>query len=481
MATGWISRRAELAAGSIRQRLLWLLSLPMLSLLAVSVWTDYRTAIEPALTAYDQGLADLALALAAHARVVDGKTRLDLPPAAISMLRSDRYDDIYYRVNDPDGTFAAGDQVMPSVPAPTDHVPTFIDQRAGDEPLRMVVYRASAAGGDITVQVAETLRKREHLAHRILLTVALPNVALMLGTLALVYFGVRLGLRPLERLRRDIESRSANDLTPLSESGVSDELRPLVGSLNRLLGLVLDSAEAQKRFVANAAHQLRTPLAGLQAQLDLIAHEALPEDTRPRVRLSQEAARRLTHLINQLLALAKAEPSANIAHVMHAVDLRDVVENAASTHLDRALAKDIDIGFEAQEAPIEGATWLLREATDNLIDNAVQYTPNGGRITVRSGVEGESSYLEVEDNGPGIAPEERRRVFDRFYRVPGSAGPGSGLGLAIVREIADLHNATIDVDTGANGVGLRIRISFPRIDRPAAPAVSARRIPARVD
>jgi two-component system sensor histidine kinase TctE len=230
--------------------------------------------------------------------------------------------------------------------------------------------------------------------------------------------------------------------------------------LNRLLHLVRASSESQKRFLADAAHQLRTPLAGLQTHLEVIPLERIPEDIRPRLLFAQEAVRRLAHMAHQLLALARAEPSGNLVHSTQPIDLREIVEDAASAHLDRALAQDVDIGFEAESALIEGSIWLLREATDNLIDNALSYTPRGGRITVRCNSHAQSAYLEVEDNGPGIPEEEHRRVFERFYRMPGSPGTGCGLGLAIVKEIADLHNARVDIDTGGGGIGTCIRIVF---------------------
>src|SRR5690349_18992703 len=250
------SKLVDAARGSIRRRLLRLLLLPLISLLAISVWTDYYTAIEPALSAYDQSLADTAIAVAAHLRSRDGRVALDLPPQAESVMRTDSYDAIYYRVNEIDGSFAAGDRGLPPAPPPQGLNPQFIDSHYDGERVRMAVYRAATAGGPITVQVAETMHKRERLAKRLILAVTLPNVTLIFATLGLVYFGVRFGLSPLARLSREIEARSVQDLNPLPEAGVPAEVRALVQSLNRLLHLVRDSSEAQKRFLADAAHQL---------------------------------------------------------------------------------------------------------------------------------------------------------------------------------------------------------------------------------
>src|SRR5690349_20651506 len=385
LGTGSINKPTDATRGSMRGRLLRLLLLPLLTLMALSVWTDYRTAIAPALTAYDHALADAAVAVAAHVRSVEHRVSVDLPPQAVAVLRTDRYDNIYYRVSNVDGSFAAGDAELPAVRSTAEQNPQFVDAQYRGEPVRMVIYRMATPDGEATVEVAETTRKREQLGHMILLQVCVPNASFIVATLILVYLGVRVGLAPLARLRKEIEARSPTDLSPLSHNAVPDEVRSLVDSLNRLLRMVRESAEAQKRFLADAAHQMRTPLAGLQTQLELIPPQSLPDEVRPRLALSQEAACRLAHMTHQLLALARAEPSANLAHTLQPMDLREVVENAASMHLERAIAKNIDIGFEARYAPVHGSKWLLREAADNLIDNALAYTPRNGRITVRSG------------------------------------------------------------------------------------------------
>ena len=463
-----MSRMPEESTDSVRGRLLGLLLLPLLAVFFISVWSDYRTAAEPANDAYDQALVDGALAIAAHIRTQGAGLSMHLPPEAETVLRTDRHDQIYYRVDGPDGAFLAGDKDLPVVERVPDQTPYYVDARYREQPIRMVVYRTPTAHGEATIQVAETTHKRERLTDRTIAALLLPNVVLIACTLLIVYFGVSVGLEPLARLRREIEARSPNDLSPLSRSRVPQEVQPLVVSLNQLLQLTREAYEAQQQFVADAAHQLRTPLTGLQAQVDLIPLEGMTDAVRDRLRLLQRSIRRLAHLATQLLALARSDPSANAARHMRPLDLLRVVEEAASVYLDQALAKDIDIGFEAQPAPILGSTWAIRELTDNLIDNALVYTPSGGCITVRCGANEGEAFLEVEDDGPGIPESQRARVFERFYRIPGSLSDGCGLGLAIVKDITELHGARIRISAPPQGHGTCIRVTFRSLLRPAS-------------
>jgi len=444
---------------SIRRRMLWLLMPGLAIVLAVNVWTDMETSTEPTREAYDQALADTAVAIAAHVQYRDGVFSLGLPPQAAMALHSSRFDQIYYLVRDPRGQIVSGSGDLPPAPQGIEQSPAYYGAEYLGKRVRVVVYRSATPGGEVVVQVAQTTRRRDQLAARFVTMDALQDLLLVAATLLLVYFGVRFGLAPLTRLREDLEKRTAEDLRPVDEAQIPSEVKPLVQALNRLLRLLHASSEAQQRFLANAAHQLRTPLAGLQTQLELAGSEHDPEQLKQRLRSLQDAASRLVRMTNQVLALARAEPSASLLQGMRTVDLRDVVEASASTYLDRALAKNIDIGFEAKPALIHGSDWLAKELTANLVENALAYTPCGGQVTVRCGTRGAEAYLEVEDSGPGIPEAERERVFERFYRLPDSPGEGSGLGLAIVREIAQVHRAQIRLDNPQTG-GTRIEVSF---------------------
>jgi two-component system sensor histidine kinase TctE len=297
-----------------------------------------------------------------------------------------------------------------------------------------------------------------------LISILLTDTLQFAAILLLIWVGVRLGLRPLIALRAQIDSRSAQDLAPLDETRVPGEVLPLTQALNRLFATVRSNAQGQQQFLANAAHQLRTPLAGLQTQLELLRHDTDAAGVRERLIALLEGTRRLSHTANQLLALARAEPTATAAADFGDVDLRELAEEAVAKHFDRALRQHIDLGVEAARARARGSAWLLREMLANLVDNALAYTPADGRVTVRCGVTAGASaqsYVEVEDDGPGIPPDQRARVTARFYRPPGTSGDGCGLGLAIVDEIVRGHHATLEIGSGANDRGTRVRVTFP--------------------
>jgi two-component system, OmpR family, sensor histidine kinase TctE len=370
------------------------------------------------------------------------------------VLRTDRFDRIYYRVRSPAGLEIAGDPGLPSPPGDAIAHNTVYD---GNK-VRVVSVHAPCGRSTCTVLVAETMVKRERVARDLLLQSILPELLIAAATLLIVWFGVKRGLRPLARLSEEIKSRSAGDLRPIDAAGAPEETRPLVGALNGLLDEVSAASRKQQRFLADAAHQLRTPLAGLQAHAELALAQPLPEPSRAQVERVHQATIRTGRLANQLLALARAEPGVRMN--LAPLDLKSLVEGEADAWVHQAMARDIDLGFELEVAQIEGDAFLLREALANLVHNALEYSQRGGRVTLRTGRRGRAAFVEVEDDGPGIAPAERGRVLERFYRVPGTSGTGSGLGLAIVREIASGHGASIAITDSPAG-GCRVAITFP--------------------
>jgi two-component system sensor histidine kinase TctE len=312
------------------------------------------------------------------------------------------------------------------------------------------------------VQVAETLHKRNRLIWEILAVGLLPALFIALATFALAWTGVVRGIAPLASVRAQLLGRAPHDLQPLDETSAPTEIMPAIEALNRLLERLRQSNEMQQRFLANAAHQLRTPLAGLQMHLELLLCQDLSAETRAEISGMHAATVRASHLANQLLALAKAEARAENSSPASVVDLYNLADGAAHDWVQRAINRDIDLGFMLEHAQVAGDPVLLEELLDNLLDNALRYTPRGGAVTVRCGAELGLPYLSVEDNGPGIPPAAHERVFERFYRIQGSPGDGAGLGLAIVKEVAQRHRAALQVESpNGNGQGTRVVVRFP--------------------
>ncbi|HUJ86588.1 MAG TPA: sensor histidine kinase N-terminal domain-containing protein [Burkholderiales bacterium] len=456
---------------SLRGQLLRQLLPPVAALLALATVIAYYPTIEPATAAYDQALIDVGLALGDRIQINGGKYSLDLPDAAERVLRTDRYDAIYFHVAAPDGGHIAGDQGLPPPPpdkTPQDHIIAYDGIYAGKD-LRIVAVLVPCDGKRCLVQVAETTNKRERLLRYIVLSSLVPTVLIALATLLIVWFGVKRGLEPLDLLSEEIKRRSPRDLRPVQAAAAPEETKPLVNALNALLEEVAQANQNQQRFLANAAHQLRTPLAGLQAHTELALAQPVPEGCRAELEQVHLATVRTARLANQLLALARAEPGGGFAAGLGATDLRQLVQGAADEWVHRAMERDLDLGFDLAEARVRGDAFLLREALANLVHNSLEHTPPGGHVTVHTTVRAEDRrpILEVEDDGPGIPPAERERVLERFYRIPGTTGTGSGLGLAIVREIAGLHGAEVEIGTPrAGGRGCRVSLIFPPAPQP---------------
>jgi len=433
----------------LRHRLLRWLLLPLTIAFIAGVAANYVLALKPAEDAFDYALTNTAAAIAALIQREEGRPVLRLQPRTEAVLRTDRVDRIYFALFTADGQRIDGDAELPF--AGRHEGIRFHDVQTAAGALRLASMAHRFDDDLLIIEVAETLGKRERLWRTVLYGFSGPNLAMVLITLFLVSYGIAVGLRPLERLRAHVASRSPRDLAPLPLEQVPEELRPLIEALNRQFALLAESLSSQERFLSDAAHQLKTPLAALYSQLELAAGDPDPESRQRRLAEMMQATRRVSHLAHQLLALARAEPSAGMQAQRQRVRLADVAESVAASHVDRAIARDIDLGFELAEAEVEGIPWLLRELLANLVDNALTYAPPGSNVTVRCGRRDGDAFLEVEDDGPGIAPAERERIFERFYRPPGSEGDGCGLGLAIVREIAAGHGARLSLRDAATG------------------------------
>jgi two-component system sensor histidine kinase TctE len=307
-----------------------------------------------------------------------------------------------------------------------------------------------------------TLEEREALARQILLGELLPQLLLILIAGLVVWHGVSRGLAPLERLRQALAARSHVDRSPLADEGVPAEVRPLLLSINDLLARLDRALTLQSRFIADAAHQLKTPIAALRTQLDVALRESDPARLREALQAAMPGLERLSRLASQLLSLARNEPEAAGTARIGPLDLNALALAVATDWVPAALKQGIDLGFEEAPSAVmaRGDAARLRELLDNLIDNAVRYSRPGGRVTVRV-LAGAAPAIEVSDDGQAIPPGERVRVFERFHRLLGTAQEGSGLGLAIAQEIARLHGARITLRDDADGVGNTFSLTFP--------------------
>ncbi|MBI4203831.1 MAG: sensor histidine kinase N-terminal domain-containing protein [Betaproteobacteria bacterium] len=447
------------ARDGLRAQLLWWLVPPVLVVVLVSSFISYTIALRYANDAYDQGLFNAAKDLAEQVRFdPDGKPILELPRAAEEMIRSDPVDQIFYRVFSAAGDTIAGrsDLPAPRTPASAEQ-PVYYDAMVGNAPVRVCAYGVvhGSTSAAATILIAETLIKRNTLSKRLLVSDFLaPMAALPMVIAVILWFGIRRGLTPLQRLASRLAKRGWGDLSAIGDHEVPQEVRPLTHAIDDLMQRLAAALSAQQRFISEAAHQLRTPLAGLTAQAEraLLAQDI--ETVKPALAQLQVASRRATRLVNQLLTLARAEPGGDSARDFHPLDLAGLVQRTCMEWVPEALEKDVDLGFvgESAHVMVDGDELLLTEMLNNLIDNALRYGARpGGSITVRL-TSAPTIEITVEDDGPGIPEEERARVFERFHRVPGSAPGGCGLGLAIVQEIARAHGGEVSaLPKGPNG------------------------------
>ena len=412
--------------------------------------------------AYDQDLGDIARAIVPYLRTRDGHVTLNVTEQADAVLRADSRDTIYYAVKDPVGRLIAGDPALPS-PAPfTGDVPFFWDSTRQGQPVRSVALTTYVGGEPVMIVAAETRTKRESAARDALFSSIAPVTLLTIASIAAIIFGVRRGLAPVESLREELQRRSHTHLWPVDERPVVEELQPLVRELNDMLRRLQLAQETQARFIANAAHQLRTPIAGLVTQIDLARSGP---DAAGHLAHARQAAARLARLAQQVLSLAAADPTSNPASKREPCDLADIARGHADPWL--RLAGGVELEFDLEPAPIRGDAVLVGELASNLVDNACRYGAHVVRIATRA--QSGRAMLEVEDDGPGIPASERTRIFERFHRLDNQSTDGSGLGLAIVAEIAQRHQAAIEVDDAASFPrGARVTVSFPAAQ--AAPA-----------
>ncbi len=448
----------------------WLLPALVL-LVAVNSVSAYRSSIAAVNTAYDRSLLAVARAVADRVELREGRVFVEVPYVALDFFQSDLRGIVYYRVGGLDGQAVSGYDDLPAPPAGApltqDYfaLARFYDDHYRGDPVRVVALEQPVfdehARGMALVQVAETLTSREALTRGLMLA-TLGRQSLLVALAALVIVGVvRVAFRPIQRLRAELDARAAVDLSPIDPSGVPGEVAGVVAAMNGYMARLKGTLERQERFIADATHQLRTPLAVLRTQAGLALREEDPARLRETVAAMDRTAADTAHLASQLLTRARAQHGI----ALPADETVDLAECARWVCLDlggEAVARGVDLAFEsADRVPLRGDPTLLRELVKNLVDNAIRYTPAGGHVTVRVPPGGAAPAIEVEDSGAGVAAADRERIFDPFYRVATTGQPGMGLGLTIVRDIARAHGAAVELEDGAGGAGLRVRVSFP--------------------
>lgn len=439
-------------ARSLRGQLLaWLLPVAGLALVlgTLSVYGIVGQATEESL---DQGLYDAAVLAADWLRSQDRIGMEELPPPAQRVLLAMPEDRVFFSLRDAAGKRLGGDgHFADDRPWGSLEAPAYFDLNHGGYWLRAISVVFEAGGRAVHLTLATTAQKREKLMDRILLAMVGPQLLLFLVTIALVWSGIRHGLAPLETLRQDIALRSDRDLRPLDAGRAPEELQPIIGEFNALLVRLDQALSSQKQFVADAAHQLRTPIAGLLAQLEAGGVE------RNNALLS--TTRRLARLVGQLLALSRAEPG--MAAESKDYDLAELIREAANDWLPQAFRQDMDVRFDLAGCRLHGSPDAMREVLANLVDNAIRYGRQGGGIAVSCRVEGDEVVLHVDDDGPGVPPLQRERVFERFYRPPGTPGEGCGLGLPIVAALVRQQGGRIRLADAPDLGGLRAEVRLP--------------------
>ena len=451
---------------SLRRQLIvrmLLVMLPLFILLWIMAYFSSQYFIN---AAFDRSLTRRTYALADRVEVIRGRAHLDISVAAREMLAFDQEDLLFHRVIDPQSRVIEGDLDMPQLPGNKGLEPGQLivyDGIKDGEKVRVAAFSLSLKGtsarGAVLVQVGETLSRRSALAKRATLAIVIPMLLMTLTAAAAIAYGVGRGLDPLRRLRDRLSAREALDLSPVPLEGTPTELRPFLDEINSLLLRLSEAVDAQSRFVSDAAHQLRTPIAGIRAQAEAALVNAQPDDAQHALLRIAQSTQAMGELVQKLLILARVDAAENTLRLVP-LDGVELVREIAREWVPQALSKGVEIGFDSQhsDAPQVGDAQLLREMLSNLIDNALRYGGTHISLTVQS-TEQRVTWC-VADDGPGIPESQRAAVFLPFFRLTAGVD-GAGLGLTIVQRIANLHGALVRLDAGNGNTGLRVCVDFP--------------------
>jgi len=466
---------------SLRTQLLCWLMVPLALYAAISAWFSYVNAEQTATVVQDRLLLGSARMIAEQIHYDDGALQVVIPPAALELFQSGDFDRVYYRIAAAGGSLLAGYAELPLPPRPMDvEESVYFDATFRGEPLRAVAFAqpvfAAPNEGPVMIEVAQTLHARTTLTHQIWAHTVREQFLILALAVLMVLVGLRRGLLPVLQLRERVQRRRPGTLEPLDAAPVPHELTPLVHAINDYVRRLDEHMSAHSRFIANASHQLQTPLTLLSTQVNYALRSTDAAGKDDALRAIHEGVQQGIHVVKQLLTLATAE--SGIGHSLRPsdVDLVDVVKRVLEESATVAQAKNIDLGFELHGGPavVRAMPAMLHELVANLVDNALRYTPGGGIVTAVVITSQGVNLLRIADNGPGIPPDERERVFERFYRLHWGGSDGCGLGLPIVREIAMASGAEVRLSDAPVGTGLVVTVTFAA--RPAiAPATSADR------
>jgi len=454
---------------SLRARLLVWLLVPLGLFAVFHIWFSRREAVAMASMVQDRLLLGSARTIAQQITCEDGLLEVSIPPAALELFQSAEQDRVYYRIASPKGVLLSGYAELPPPPGPVKAEESlFFHARVRDQPVRAVAYAqpifADPGEGPVIIEVAQTLQAHQALAHQIWANSSRQDPGILFLVAVLVWFALRGGLKTLVRLRDRVRDRQPGSLEPLDAGDVPLELQPLVATLNDYVRRLDGQMAVRTRFIANAAHQLRTPFTVLQTQVNFGLRSADPDQKDQALKAIFQGVRRGTRLVNQLLALSTAEAAQTHARPPVPVNLADLAQRVMEEQAALAQSKDMDLGFDnrADQALLSGSPAMLHELLANLVDNALRYTPAGGVVTVSLALAEGALVLRVEDNGPGIPEADRIRVFERFCRLREDEAPGCGLGLSIAQEVAHALGASIELADPAEGHGLVVTLTFPK-------------------
>jgi two-component system sensor histidine kinase TctE len=452
---------------SLRRHLLWRLGILVSLVVLLGAAITFALARHFASSVFDQWLFDSASTLATQIKASTGRAQLDLPRSAVEMFEFDAVDRVFYDVTTAEGVRIFGNAPL-SVPdhLPSDGTPVFYDASIIGKPVRVAAVRLQgpeSVAHSVIVQVAETTNKRDTLVSQILWSILGPQIALLLLAALAIWIGVSSGMQSLDDIARRLAGYRPERPTSLPAPRAAPvEVRPLLLALHQLVAKLGEAQAGQQRFITNASHQLRTPLAALQVQAERALREEDPVKHSEALESVLKTLRRLRHLSHQLLMLARAEPIGTPGLVLRPTDLAALARDELANWTDAALDAGADLGYEGpiSGVMVRGEPQLLRELIGNLVDNAIRYSGRGARVTV-SLETGARPALIVDDDGPGVPEAERQLVLERFYRRAQAAGEGTGLGLAIAREIAGRHGAELAIESGVGGKGTRAIVNFP--------------------